>query len=56
MVIDFNDHMSFGSPNGAHCLNPMRYYDASIENAYHRPPSNSHSIHIEYITTLRPHP
>ena len=32
--------MSFGSPKGTHCLNPMRYHGASIENTcFHQPPS-----------------
>ena len=31
--------MSFGSPNGTHCLNPMRYYGVSIENTYFHQPS-----------------
>ena len=35
-----HDHMSFGSPKGAHYLNPMRYHGAFIENTYcHQPPS-----------------
>ena len=24
--------MSFGSPKGAHCLNPIKYYDVFIDN------------------------
>ena len=32
--------MSFRSPNRTPCLNPMRYYSASIKNTYcHQPPS-----------------
>ena len=31
----FHDHMSFGSPKGTHCLNPMRYHGASIKNTYY---------------------
>ena len=28
------DHTSFRSPQGKHCLNPMRYHGASSENTY----------------------
>ena len=32
--------MSFGSPKRTHCLNPMRYHGAYIENSYcHQSPS-----------------
>ena len=32
--------MSFRSPKGTHCLNPMRYHGAAVENiCYHQPPS-----------------
>ena len=35
-----HDHMSFGSPKGAHYLNPMRYHDAYIKNTHcHQHPS-----------------
>ena len=36
----FHNHMSFGSSKGTHCLNPMRYHGAYIENTCcHQPPS-----------------
>ena len=28
----FHNYMSFGSPNGTHCLKPMIYHGVSIEN------------------------
>ena len=36
----FHDYMCFGSLNGTHYFNPMRYYGAFIENTCcHQPPS-----------------
>ena len=29
-----HDYMSFGSFKDTHCLNPMRYHGAFIENTY----------------------
>ena len=30
----FHEHTSLGSPKRTHCLNPMRYHSAFIENTY----------------------
>ena len=39
-MVSFLDHMSVESPKETHCLNPMNYHGASIENTYcHQLPS-----------------
>ena len=42
----FHEHTSLGSPKGAQCLNPKRYYGAFIENTYcyHLPSTVTQSI------------
>ncbi|KAJ9680388.1 hypothetical protein PVL29_019652 [Vitis rotundifolia] len=44
----FQNHMSFESPKGTHCLNPMRYHGAYIENTcrYQSPSMVTQSIGI----------
>ena len=40
VTIKFYDYISFRSPKRIHCLNPMRYHGAYIENTCcHQPPS-----------------
>ena len=30
----YDEYTSLGTPKRTHCLNPMRYHDASVENTY----------------------